>query len=74
MELSSKPYLLLIKEYVDILKLLFGDKLCSVCLFGSVTRGEIREGSDIDLLIIVKDLPEDVGKRYSMTNKIRWKF
>lgn len=38
---------------VETLKGLLGSSLRGVLLFGSVARGEQREGSDVDLLIIV---------------------
>lgn len=37
----------------------FGDDLVSVVLFGSVARGDNRKDSDVDLLIVVKNLPKD---------------
>lgn len=35
-----------------------GGDLVSVVLFGSRTRGEPREGSDWDVLVVARDLPE----------------
>ncbi|MGH7340330.1 MAG: nucleotidyltransferase domain-containing protein [Candidatus Rokuibacteriota bacterium] len=35
-----------------------GDNLVSVVLYGSVARGEARDGSDIDLLVVCDDLPD----------------
>src|SRR5262245_34813372 len=34
-----------------------GTRLVSVAVFGSVGRGTPREGSDVDVLIVVRDLP-----------------
>ena len=39
------------------------DKLISVCLFGSIARGDEDLSSDIDILIIMKDLPEGLISR-----------
>lgn len=39
------------------------DKLISVCLFGSIARGDEDLSSDIDILIITKDLPEGLISR-----------
>jgi len=35
-----------------------GERLVSVVLFGSVARGDVSDYSDIDLLIVAKNLPE----------------
>lgn len=40
----------------------FGDDLVSVVIFGSFARGEAKEGSDLDLLIIVRKLPEGADR------------
>lgn len=37
----------------------FGDDLQSVVLFGSQARGEASAGSDLDLLVIVPNLPQE---------------
>ena len=47
----------------DYLKRLQGHNVRSIILFGSVARGEAREDSDIDLLVIASGLP-DIKKRY----------
>ncbi|MDR7521376.1 MAG: nucleotidyltransferase domain-containing protein [Armatimonadota bacterium] len=44
-------------RYADALRDLLGPSLVSVVLFGSVARGDARAHSDIDLLVIVSDLP-----------------
>ena len=35
----------------------YGERLVSLCVFGSVARGTVTPYSDIDLLIVAKDLP-----------------
>ncbi len=40
-----------------------GDDLVAVVLFGSRARGEAREGSDRDFLVIARDLPERTLER-----------
>ena len=57
----------LAKEIGEGLKTRFGDKISSIVLFGSVGKGEDREGSDIDLLIVSKEhlskaLDDNIGK------------
>lgn len=36
---------------------IYGERLVSVVLYGSVARGTMRHDSDIDLLIVARDLP-----------------
>jgi hypothetical protein len=60
----------LIQFYCTGIKNHFKDKLYSICLFGSIARGDYDKESDIDLLLIVKDLPFDIGKRIEDTNWI----
>lgn len=40
-----------------------GDNLLSVVLFGSRARGEAHEGSDWDILVVARDLPERTLER-----------
>jgi hypothetical protein len=35
----------------------YGERLLSIAVFGSVARGTMRPDSDIDLLLVVQDLP-----------------
>ena len=47
-----------------------GDDLISVVLYGSYARGQIGEGSDVDLLIIARNLPGSSLDRQVFFNKI----
>jgi predicted nucleotidyltransferase len=46
------------ESYARHLRRHLGDNLVSVVLYGSVARGEARQDSDVDLLVICEDLPE----------------
>ena len=46
------------------------ENLISIVLFGSVARGEFRRDSDIDLLIICKDLPYSISERIELFTQI----
>ncbi|MEM3574882.1 MAG: nucleotidyltransferase domain-containing protein [Candidatus Bathyarchaeia archaeon] len=70
-EAVKRLYMELVKEYASMLKDSLGNRLRSVCLFGSVARGDFEAGSDVDLLIVVEGLPEDVGNRHSMFRDLR---
>ena len=47
----------LIDRLLAELRIQYGPRLVSVAVFGSVGRGTPREGSDVDVLIVVRDLP-----------------
>ncbi|MEM1520379.1 MAG: nucleotidyltransferase domain-containing protein [Candidatus Korarchaeum sp.] len=47
---------------IDPLTAKFGEHLVSIVVFGSFARGEAREGSDLDLLIVVEELPDDADR------------
>ena len=70
----SVEYLGLLKDYVSYILSHFGNRLRSVCLFGSVARGEATPRSDIDVLVVAEDLPRDVGLRFRITNWIHIKL
>lgn len=66
----QKGYIRLIEEYCSEIKNHFSDRLISICLFGSVARGEAKPESDIDILIVANNLPMDIGMRIRETNYI----
>ncbi len=66
----QKGYVRLIEEYCSAIKNHFSDRLISICLFGSVARGEAKPDSDIDILIVADGLPMDIGMRIKETNYI----
>ncbi len=66
----QKGYVRLIEEYCSAIKDHFSDRLISICLFGSVARGEAKPDSDIDILIVADGFPIDIGMRIKETNYI----
>lgn len=54
---------------IKLLKKALREKLISIVLFGSVARGEAGEGSDIDILIIVKNF-KGLRSRFEIFNEI----
>ena len=49
-----------------------GLKKYKAILFGSYARGDFNYASDIDLLIISDELPENLNERLSFLNLKRW--
>lgn len=47
----------LARRYAELLADSLGERLQSVVLFGSVARGDATADSDVDLLIVARDLP-----------------
>ncbi len=60
----------LLKEYCSAMKIHFAEKLVSICVFGSLARGTPAPSSDIDVMVVAENLPEDVGERTQSTNYI----
>lgn len=56
-----------LKERLEWLKDLvlshYGEKICSIVIFGSVARGDYSSLSDIDLLVVLKEVEGSQGKR-----------
>ena len=48
-----------LRRYVEALDRHFGGRLVSVVLFGSWARWTARPDSDLDLLVVIRDLPSD---------------
>jgi predicted nucleotidyltransferase len=58
-------------EYATAAQAILGDNLTSVVLFGSVTRGEAGSDSDIDLLVICRELPAGAFRRQEVLEPVR---
>jgi hypothetical protein len=50
-------------KVVRSIEAVYGDRLVTVAVYGSVGRGTMRHDSDLDLLVIVRDLPRGRIKR-----------
>ncbi len=68
------------KEFKEGLVRIYGDKLKAVYLYGSYARGDYREGSDVDVMILLENyknywkeqskisqLASDVSLEYDVT-------
>lgn len=56
-----------LEDFLEVLRDLcmahYGENLCSLVLFGSVARGDYNSGSDIDVLVVLKDAGGSFGRR-----------
>lgn len=64
------PYKRIIDKLFLALKEKLGDKLVSFVVYGSVARGEMREDSDIDILIVADGLPKGRLKRQELFEEV----
>lgn len=60
---------MLLKQAAQKMKDLFGDKLCSIILFGSYARGDYNDESDIDLFVLVDMETTELAKYRSEVSK-----
>jgi predicted nucleotidyltransferase len=60
----------LAEEYALAAREALGDNLVSVVLFGSVARGGAAPGSDIDLLVVCRELPEGAFRRRRLVEPV----
>jgi predicted nucleotidyltransferase len=66
-----------VKELIDELKKLYGDNLSCVILYGSKARGDAAEDSDIDIMIILKDVKDkskELEKVIKLTTEIDFRY
>ena len=54
----------LIELYVDEIKKIYGTHVCQIILYGSYARGDFKEDSDVDIMILL-DISESDLKVYS---------
>ncbi|MET1160516.1 MAG: nucleotidyltransferase domain-containing protein [Thermoprotei archaeon] len=60
----KEPYKTIVAKLLDALHKVYGDKLVSLVVYGSVARGDARRDSDLDVLIIVdNNLPRSRFER-----------
>jgi predicted nucleotidyltransferase len=61
--ISKKNLRIVLNKVTEEMKLIFGDKLKAVLLYGSYARGDYKEDSDIDIFVLV-DLEKLALSRY----------
>jgi predicted nucleotidyltransferase len=69
-----EPYRTLLEKLVGALQEMFGEDLVSVVVYGSVARGEARRDSDVDLLIVARNLPRSRFARQDLFIEVEEKL
>ena len=64
-KVQQKEYIPLISAIASRLIERYNGRLVSIVVFGSVARGKATSESDLDLLVVTKDLPERYSERVS---------
>ncbi len=69
-----EPYRTLTLKLLRALLGVFRDKLWSLVVYGSVARGDYKRDSDIDLLLVIEDLPKSRLERVKLFLKAEEKL
>ena len=69
-QVKQREYIPLIREFACEVLEKYKGRLYSVVLFGSAARGVARKNSDLDFLVVVKDLPENYSQRVEEISQI----
>ncbi len=65
----KEPYRTLVSRLLDALLEVWGSKLVSLVVFGSAARGDARPDSDVDLLVVGRELPRSRFRRQELFEK-----
>ena len=73
-QIASQPETILpdqfLNDVVGVFKDHLGPDLIAIVLYGSWARGESRPGSDVDLLVIARNLPRDRFERVTYVHQM----
>lgn len=64
----------LIEQYIAEIKKIYGVHLCKVILYGSYARGDYRDNSDIDIMILTTLTDEEIAKAEKAVFNIAFDF
>ena len=64
----------LLKHYTAEMQTIYGQHLKSVILYGSYARGDFKENSDIDIMILVDSTDEEITKKSHTVSDITFNY
>lgn len=68
---SQKEVLDILNDFKKDLKKIYGSQFSDLILFGSYARGDFQEGSDVDLMVILKNMNlKDRWKEYEKLSDV----
>lgn len=66
--------LILLEEYREAVKQILGNRLNRMILYGSYARGDFKQDSDMDIMILIEALPEDISSYADKIYDITYDF
>lgn len=66
----QQEYEPLVREFLRLLLEEFGDRVRSLLVFGSVARGTARLDSDVDVCLVIRDLPVSRYRRHQLLSPV----
>ena len=66
----QREYQTLIHEFLRLLREEFGDRVRSLLVFGSVARGTARPDSDVDVCVVIRELPVSRYRRHQLLSPV----
>src|SRR6185436_8470940 len=64
----------LMKELKQGLAEIYGDKLRAVYLYGSYARGDYRDGSDVDVTIVLRNYRKEIDRTGKLTSNLSLEY
>ena len=63
-----------LKRYTADVCALYGERLCEVILYGSYARGDYREDSDIDIMVLVDMDDEEIRRKGETLSHLTYEY
>lgn len=73
-EVMSENLRCLLKQYVNDVCQIYGSDLKSILLYGSYARGDFKESSDIDIMILVDSSDEEIQKKSHLLSDLTFEY
>ncbi|MCM1211466.1 MAG: nucleotidyltransferase domain-containing protein [Blautia sp.] len=64
----------LLKGYREAIVQIFGNQLSRVVLYGSYARGDFKQDSDMDIMILADVLPEEISRYADKVYDVTYDF